>query len=251
MISKTNFKMRLLVIALSLIAVLTSIPVSTVHASFYTDDCLAQTINNRHTVYASASTATYKGQLFAGETFTILESTGDFYHIEYSTSSGTKEGYVKHSSDIAIYTTSTYVSNVRSTSTVYFGPNSSSYETVGTVYAGENVVVLAVGDSWNMIEYNSPSGRKRGYVPQSSLTWGNRRFKDMSGLPVFSERNSQYVYVSSTTNVKAGPTQQFPTIGSVNSNDNPIIYANIAGGYYYVRYKVDSSGKYKTGYIKL
>lgn len=140
---KVNFKKRLLYLILALVTVLTTIPPVTTKASSYSDG-MGYTMTNRHTVYASASTSTYKGTIYAKETFTILESTGEFYHVEYSTSSGTKEGYVKIDSDIISYSGSTYVANVLSTSTVYFGPDSNSYETVGNIFAGEHVVVLSV-----------------------------------------------------------------------------------------------------------
>ncbi|CDB32365.1 sH3 domain protein [Clostridium sp. CAG:575] len=246
---KVNFKKRLLYLILALVTVLTTIPPVTTKASSYSDG-MGYTMTNRHTVYASASTSTYKGTIYAKETFTILESTGEFYHVEYSTSSGTKEGYVKIDSDIISYSGSTYVANVLSTSTVYFGPDSNSYETVGNIFAGEHVVVLSVGNSWNMIEYNTSSGRKRGYVPQSCLSWGNYRFKSMSSLPQF-RTSYNYVKVSASTPVRSGPTIQTPIIGYVSSSDNPIVFAEKSGVFYYIRYKVDSSGKYKTGYIAL
>ena len=246
-----TFKNRFLGLVLSLVAMLTTIPMVSAQAAEYYYDGLGQAGRSSVTVYSSASTATYKGNIYSYETFTILGSSGNFYNVEYSTSSGTKTGYVQKSSNIFTYSSSTYVANVLSTSTVYFGPGSSSYETVGTVFAGENVVVLRVGSSWNMIEYNTSSGRKRGYVPQSCLSAGTGRFKTMAGLPVFNDRNPSYTYVSASTPVYSGPTIQSPVIGYVDSSDNPIIYSpeESTGGRRYVRYRVNSSNKYKTGYI--
>lgn len=153
------------------------------------------------------------------------------------------------------YTLNTCVASAKSNTTVYYGPNISSYDKAGTVYSGEYVVVLGTDGSWDYIEYNTSNGRKRGYVLTSSLSSYNRG--QIDDLSIYSFGGDYYVNVSGSSNrtIYAAPFSQSSQIGSVNSEDNPIYYCAIEGScgemYWYVRYVNFSTGKYKTGYLRM
>ncbi len=245
---------KMLTLVLTFATVIALIPVTRVRAAEFSG-CLGSVGSNSHTVWTTSGATTKKGTIFAGETFTVISKEGDAYLIEYSTSNGTKQGYLLKDSDVFIHSYGTCLASMKETATVYYGPNSSTYEVAGTVFAGENVVVIETDYTWDCIEYNTTSGRKRGYILSSQANCPNKRFSSIPAITVFNTRLPEYVYVSGRTVVRSGPNTTFPEIGAVNTGDNPILYAKLhsSGGhkYYYIRYTVDSSGKYKTGYIIL
>ena len=215
---------------------------------------LGATCYNQLTVWTTPNKSAVRGYVYAHESFTILSKSGNAYHIQYSSSSGTKDGYLVGET-INDYTLNTCVASAKSNTTVYYGPNISSYDKAGTVYSGEYVVVLGTDGSWDYIEYNTSNGRKRGYVLTSSLSSYNRG--QIDDLSIYSFGGDYYVNVSGSSNrtIYAAPFSQSSQIGSVNSEDNPIYYCTIEGScgemYWYVRYVNFSTGKYKTGYLRM
>lgn len=123
--------------------------------------------------------STKLGSVSAGEGVTILydygysDWTGKSYRvafIEYSTASGTKRGYVyKDQLDNASYPTS--VARVMDTNSAYSGPDN-SYVKLGGAYYNEYVTILAknTGNDWVFVEYNTSTGRKRGYMLYTKLS---------------------------------------------------------------------------------
>ena len=116
------------------------------------------------------------GSVFEGEGITVLYDYGYsdasktyiVAYIEFSTSSGTKRGYVYNDQlDNASYATS--VARVTDTSPAYSGPDS-SYVKLGGAYYNEFVSILAKEGDWAFVEYNTSSGRKRGFMSYSKLS---------------------------------------------------------------------------------
>ena len=57
-----------------------------------------------------------------------------------------------------------------SASTVYYGPDSTNYASVGSVFYNEQVQVYAMEKNWFFIEYSTgATTKKRGYVPYSTV----------------------------------------------------------------------------------
>lgn len=124
---------------------------------------------------------------------------------------------------------------------------------VGTVYTSDIVAVLSVSGNWTYIEYDTTSGRKRGYV-----AWGNLQYFD-DGVNYWSDfyfNDSGYTqYVSGYHTVYAGPSYRYFNVGSV-SNENVIIKGvfqrNTEGApAYFVEYNVTGTSQKKTGFIFL
>ena len=123
----------------------------------------------------NTSISTTLGTVYAGEGLTLLYDygyTGDngsyrIAYIEISTSTGTKRGYVYNDQlDNAGYNTS--VARVTATNSAYSGPDN-SYVKLGGAYYNEFVSILAKEGDKVFVEYNTTSGRKRGYMSYSNL----------------------------------------------------------------------------------
>lgn len=251
----TKVRNKFIKVALSLVLTLivgiSMIPTTPVKAASI-DGGLGSTCYSQLTVWTTASKSAVRGYVYAHESFTILSKSGNVYHIQYSSSSGTKDGYLVGET-INDFTSNTCVASARANTTVYYGPDTGSYDAAGTVYSGEYVTVVGSNGTWDYIEYNTSAGRKRGYVLTSSLTSYSRG--SINGLSIYNFRSDYYVNVSSNRTIYGAPFSQSNPIGSVNSADNPIYYCAITGSsgesFCYVRYVNFSTGKYKTGYLKM
>lgn len=245
-----RLKTRLLAI-LMVLATIMSVPSTSVHAAT-THDGLGSVSSNT-TVYQNSNLTNAIGTVYAHETFTILDwsynSNWDkICHIEYSTSSGTKTGYVLTNSEETLYTC---VARVSSTASVYYGNNTSLYVKAGTVYANENVVVLGESGGWSYIEYNTSSGRKRGYVTTSNLAWHSTPDYGWSGFYLNSGGSSRYMSGSYT--IYSGYNTTYARVGSV-SNENVQVYYTLQPGNegtcaLFVTYQVNGTSQRKSGWI--
>lgn len=185
------------------------------------------------------------GSVYAGEGVSILydygysDWTGKSYrvaYIEFSTSSGTKRGYVyKDQLNESSYTTS--ISRVITTSSAYSGPDG-SFVKLGGAYYNEYVTVLAQQDNWTFVEYNTPSGRKRGYMLSANLEnpYSGNKFFNYSGMRMATEKLTVY----------GGPNNNNANIGSV-FNQEIVSYLGSERGYAYVEYNTANGGK--RGYV--
>jgi len=117
------------------------------------------------------------GSVFVGEGMTVLydyfysDWTGKSYqvaYIEYSTSSGTKRGYV-YDNQLVKPVANTSIARVITTSSAYAGADD-SYVKLGGAYYNEYVSILSSNGTWAFTEYNTASGRKRGYMLLSNLS---------------------------------------------------------------------------------
>lgn len=188
------------------------------------------------------------GSVFAGEGVTILydygysDWTGKSYRvafIEFSTSSGTKRGYVyKDQLDTAGYNTS--VARVITTSPAYSGPDA-SYVKLGGAYYNEYVTILAKEGDWVFVEYNTAAGRKRGFMSYSNLQncnhpgWYND-FPTNQGLRQATQQLTVY----------GGPNSNNANIGAV-FNQEVVSYYGSERGYAYVEYSTTYGAK--RGYV--
>jgi uncharacterized protein YgiM (DUF1202 family) len=211
----------------------------------------ADVSNQTLTVFTGPGTATVypsPGTVYSGEGFTRFnETSGSYTYVEYSTSSGTKRGYAL-TSQLAGRNRGV-LANVASTSTTVFTGPRDNYVTGGSVYLGEYVVILerdpsSASPAWYYIEYNSTSGRKRGYVVQSTLA----PYSSVSGLSALNTIQGVSSAIQSLT-VYAGPNPNFASIGSVSANEVVFTIEGVVveSSYSYIEYST-SSGQ-KRGYV--
>ena len=165
--ARTNFIKVALSLVIALIVCIGVLPTIPVRAETINGG-LGSTCYNQLTVWTTPSKSGVRGYVYAHESFTILSKSGNVYHIQYSSSSGTKDGYLVGET-INDYTSNTCVASAKWNTAVYYGPDANSYDQAGTVYSGEYVAVVASNGSWDYIEYNTSAGRKRGYVLTSNL----------------------------------------------------------------------------------
>ena len=243
-------KKRLLAIVLAIISVVTIIPVSSVSAAENYDGGWALS-RSRNYVYSAASGGSQIGWVDR-EGITVLSKSGSTYYIEYSTASGAKRGYIRNPDIDTQYLSSSCVARVTTTSNLYYGPNTNTYQaTGGTVYAGEYVAVIAKELDWAYVEYNTSSGRKRGYMSFSNLYCYNRPgyFADFYMTNGVKERIN--TTIQRTTYFC--PYVATNSVGYIDGTDKnvPCYYEYRYGNgevFHYVEYSVN--GKLKSGFIE-
>lgn len=206
--------------------------------------------NTSVNVYSNSSGSSKIGTIYANEGFTILSQSGNTMHVEYSTSKGAKQGYLVNP-NITSEVNSTSVAKVTSNTNTYYGPSSSNYASAGSVYAGEFVAVLQRERGWSFIEYNTNSGRKRAYVPDSTLNCYNSH--RLSGFSLDAISSGLTVYITGTAPVYSGPSSMYPQVGSVSNETVPYCaYVGYNGSsYWYVEYYINGTNQKKTGYVKM
>lgn len=202
---------RFLTMFLAMALVLTIFPTISAHAA--TNNSSWAIASTSKSVYRYANLTTKIGTIYADEGFTILAEESDSYYVSYSTSKGEKKGYISKSS-LNTYFNSSCAGQITSGGTVYFGPSSSIYASVGSVSTGEYVAVLAAYDGWTYIEYNTSTvGRKRGFISSSKVSL----FEDPPYLPgIYGYINAIgpcSIYVN--TNVYRGTGTQYEVIDNL------------------------------------
>lgn len=184
------------------------------------------------------------GTIYAGEGFTELQryyEDGKYISlVEFSTPSGTKRGFVNSSSmHISTVYDSTVARVIADSSPAYAGTDS-SYVKLGGVYKNEFVAVLAVNGSYAYAEYNTTSGRKRGYI----------RYSDLSNYCVRAyPTDKNHISLKKATqqlNVYGGPNSDYALIGTV-FNQEIVSYLGTERNYSYVEYTTTNGAK--RGYV--
>lgn len=189
---------------------------------------------------------------YEGCTFLFSYKLGDknIAFIEYSTSTGTKRGYVY--SQYLIFPHETLVCIANENLTVYSGP-SSNHAQLGSVYAGELVSVLAKESNTIYVEYNTIGGRKRGYIDWTKVN--PRNYTKGMVFPDFYITTHASVklsgWVSNRQIVYGGPNTTYANTGAVNLEDvidfnteaNPIFPLT------YIEYYITGTTQKKCGYI--
>lgn len=254
-----NWTRKLIALALAIVSAVTLVVPMAVQAaenSYYGGNAIAW---KNFDVYSTSSCTNKIGEIYKFEGFTILlqNAPEGWLWVEYSTSSGAKQGYVSIPQDEWGGRTDG-LAKVNVTSTVYYGrtdQNGSygSYQTAGTVYAGEMVAILAKNDNWAYIEYNTTAGRKRGYVSYSNLYVYNR--PDV--LPDFHNHDveGEEHYVTGRKYVYSGPTSLYSQVGWVE-NENVMYFGpgecvmDEYNNCYWSQYiEYESGGQTKSGFL--
>lgn len=180
--------------------------------------------NTAQTVWScdNPSIAVSIGSIGVNEGVTRLYAYDNVMLIEYSTSGKAKRGYV-YNPNFSYPISTTCAARVTSSSTLTYGCKSGySWGTAGSVDAGEYVAVLAGSAGRNIVyvEYNTSSGRKRGYMPASKLAFHGgvtvASLDDMYGIPGGTEVGAYPLApVSGKTAVYAGPGTSYAKVGYI------------------------------------
>ncbi len=106
------------------------------------------------------------------------------------------------------------MSTMKSAQTVYYGPNTSTYPSVGSVSQNETVTAIWIEGTWVHLEYSvtGTSNKKRGYVPTSTVNI-------YESVPALTFANlTRYVITGGTT--YTGPASSgYVTAGSVSTGE--------------------------------
>lgn len=185
------------------------------------------------------------GTIYSGEGFTELQryyEDGKYISlVEFSTPSGTKRGFVNSSSmHISTVNNSTVARVIADSSPAYAGTDS-SYVKLGGVYKNEFVAVLAVSNGYAFVEYNTTSGRKRGYV----------RYSDLSNYCVrpYSKNLTHQSLKKATKEltVYGGPNSDYASIGTI-FNQEVVSFIDTERNYSYIEYTTSNGAK--RGYVQ-
>ena len=241
---KNHAKFRYFKVVLALLLLLSTFPFLIGNAAYNNCCGLAKAVFDNLPVYDSSiqSEGNIKDYIFPNETFTILCKDGNSYFISYSTANGPTLGYVFTGFMFDIY--STCMGIVTSYSSVYYGPDTTTYERSGSVNSGEYVAILASESNWYFIEYDTSNGRKRAYVPAQNVSI---QYAEDSNIPLFGNVCGELT-ISSKINVRQGPSTLYSVYGSVSNQKADLL--KVEDDFYYIRYSLNS-GKLKTGYIAI
>ncbi len=241
---KNHAKFRYFKVVLALLLLLSTFPFLIGNAAYNNCCGLAKAVFDNLPVYDSSiqSEGNIKDYIFPNETFTILCKDGNSYFISYSTANGPTLGYVF--TGFMFDTYSTCMGIVTSYSSVYYGPDTTTYERSGSVNSGEYVAILASESNWYFIEYDTSNGRKRAYVPAQNVSI---QYAEDSNIPIFGNVCGELT-ISSKINVRQGPSTLYSVYGSVSNQKADLL--KVEDDFYYIRYSLNS-GKLKTGYIAI
>ena len=241
---KNHAKFRYFKVVLALLLLLSTFPFLIGNAAYNNCCGLAKAVFDNLPVYDSSiqSEGNIKDYIFPNETFTILCKDGNSYYISYSTANGPTLGYVF--TGFMFDTYSTCMGIVTSYSSVYYGPDTTTYERSGSVNSGEYVAILASESNWYFIEYDTSNGRKRAYVPAQNVSI---QYAEDSNIPLFGNVCGELT-ISSKINVRQGPSTLYSVYGSVSNQKADLL--KVEDDFYYIRYSLNS-GKLKTGYIAI
>ena len=189
------------------------------------------------------------GTVYEGEGMTVLYTYGysdanksyNIAYIEISTPSGTKRGYIPSSYLTGINYPSS-VARVIDTNSAYSGPDN-SYVKLGGAYYNEFVTILAknTGNNWVWVEYNTPSGRKRGFMDYTKMV--NYNHPGMyNDLPVFNGLKQ----ATQQLTVYGGPSTNAANIGLIY-NQETVSLLNTERGFAYIEYTTTNGAK--RGYV--
>ena len=189
------------------------------------------------------------GTVYAGEGMTVLYTYGysdanksyNIAYVEISTPSGTKRGYIP-SSYLAGINYPSSVARITDTNSAYSGPDS-SYVKLGGAYYNEFVTILAkdTGNNWVWVEYNTPDGRKRGFMDYAKMV--NYNHPGMyNDLPVFNNLKQ----ATQQLTVYGGPSTNAANIGLIY-NQEVVSQLNSERGFAYIEY--NTTGGAKRGYV--
>lgn len=200
-------------------------------------------------VYSDENCTQKIGTIYKYEGYTVLNTTSKGFEIQYSTSKGSKHGYTNEW--FAEFPCGlTGLAKVRNTTNVYYGTSTTVNPVAGTVYTDEFVSFLAKNGDWAYIEYDTSSGRKRGYTYYNNLVMINR-WENMPDIYMH-QNPGVTVHVSGNYTIYSGPSSQYASVGSIgNENITAIAKVYIAEGKesIYIEYNVPGNAPRKSGFI--
>ena len=188
------------------------------------------------------------GSLASDEAVSVITGASNSYaHVEYSTPTGTRRGYIPLT---ALSNKSRGIlGQVNNNATVYYGA-SSSFLKIGGIYADEYVIVLDRETSnkyntlWYYIEFNAASGRKRGFVDQTAITLCS------TGSSLSSLKTGDHLAsANADLTVYSGPSNTYATVGSISALERVSVYAgrSYESDYAFIEYCTPSG--VKMGYV--
>lgn len=138
--------------------------------------------------------------------------------------------------------------NISSNQTVYFGPSSSKYPSVGTVFSSDPISWLWKDGSWYYIEYPVTGGYKRGYIPASVVTGAGSDTSTPNFSALCSGAGSKTVEVGGSTYYGPG-SNNYPSAGSVSTGEVVEYLGYTNGGYDFIEYSVGSGSQRKRAFF--
>lgn len=195
------------------------------------------------------------GTIFKDEGVTLIYSysfAGEYNisYIEYSTSVGVKRGYVYTNQLVAPITNTSIALVEASEILVYSTPERATRVSTGKIYSGEYITVLEASGGVKYIEYNTTSGRKRGYIYEAAITEYNN---SNNHIPITVINENNVLQATGNLPVYLGPSTNYASAGSI-FDDEVVYYSTSApsyignSGYYFIEY-LTSTGR-KRGYIQ-
>ncbi|QAA34161.1 Ig-like domain-containing protein [Clostridium manihotivorum] len=182
------------------------------------------------------------GTVYNGEGITVFNKTQNgFVYIEYSSSSGTKRGFVQ--ANLLMGRKRGFLGSAKVDTPTYSGPgNQGTYVSIGSVNNSEFVIALEWNDNWYHVEYNTKSGRKRGYTDRNNIA-------DRGSLSdALYIRSQQYRGISSTAQTTyTGPYSTYATLGSIENQERVSVLTPDEYGYAYIEYSTPNG--LKRGYV--
>ena len=237
---------RLLSVALAFAFIFTLLPSFPVEAA--TPKGGWAIVKNKTTVKNSSGNTI--GSVYALEGVTVLSVSGNTAKIDYSTSSGAKQGYISTSSFYYDALSSTCAAKVTKSCSTYYA--ASTNLKAGSLSSGEYVAVLSTNGVYDYVEYNTTSGRKRAYVARTNL---NYITSGTLGDHMQNIYKADSMSVGSKTTVYSGPSKQYTAIGYLNAKEScvwfnyfPVNSGNDA--MLYIRYTASGHNKYGYIYVK-
>ncbi len=186
------------------------------------------------------------GSVSANEKVSVLipnvYDTG-YAFIEYSTSNGSKRGYVWFGA--LTLTAGTALAKMIQDCPTYSEPYMFGYQ-IGSLFEEEYVVILQQNDMLSYVEYNTNNGRKRAYV----FTFNLDRINTSAQVPSL-EVTSDYIFafLINQVDVYGGPSQSnYALIGSVGPEEY-IGLIHKENDWIYIQYS--TSGGAKRGFIPI
>lgn len=192
----------------------------------------------------------YNSTASNGQTYSVL-------FIEYSTSSGAKRGYVFNPNFSYPYSKTCVGRMTMGVNLSYgvSGCNSFSNTTFGKAgYVGEGEYVSVIAKNYEQddaiyIEYNTPTGRKRGYTQAKYVKLYN---SPGSFADIYFYKTGTIYNTGHNTKVYAGPSSTYPSIGAIYDGEDTYVSLGYSiNGYRPVQYKVSNTSTVKMGYIYL
>ncbi|WP_160672742.1 Ig-like domain-containing protein [Clostridium sp. C8-1-8] len=127
---------------------------------------------------------------------------------------------------------------------VYTGPDTVNYVNIGSVDTNEAVTGLGVERGWLYIEYSTPSGPERGFVPLDSVKDKEDVFSRLGNISYTGYSDG----LTSDSNIYSGPGTNYVSIGAVDKGEDITVFNKTQNGYVYI--ECSSSLGTKRGYVQ-